>query len=536
MDNLVIVKSDAYFPTMYDGAYDRDIAVVQISTASTFEYEATDGTVITVTGVFEYDNGSPIPIMSTALVEKFEVNLTATSVIDLTYEYEQSRLLLEDITGSNSSVYHSAVLDGDTTVELVADMDVFPTQIEEFRSGFAGDGLQGFDLNYGTNDTFNILGSGHFAGDLMLHLGYTNALQVAGQDTFNINRSQAHQVSLIYGDFGMTSWGGSDIRLAKSNDDTIIDTSTNGSETRLVGDVGLAAFNVNVVGGDDTIKGSDAIASTIVGDVYAIHDDEIRTISAGDDTLKGGDQADVIVGDVFDANSTLFNTQDTSAHIIVAGDDIINGGGGNDLIYGDVKTLTHATLSGGDDTIKGAQGNDEIYGQTGDDTLLGQRGNDVISGGSGIDVITGGRGNDTLLGNRGEDTLSGDGGGDFLSGGSGNDILYGGSGTDILNGGRGDDTLYAQKGKDSLAGGAGQDTFVFADNDGNNTISDFNVAGTSEAVDLTDLSSISDWNDLHDDHMFQDGNDVFIDDFSGTTIRLLNTEKSDLTPDEFILT
>lgn len=53
------------------------------------------------------------------------------------------------------------------------------------------------------------------------------------------------------------------------------------------------------------------------------------------------------------------------------------------------------------------------------------------------------------------------------------DELYGGKGNDSLYGDTGNDTLTGNKGNDTLTGGADSDTFVFANNDGKDLITDY---------------------------------------------------------------
>ena len=236
---------------------------------------------------------------------------------------------------------------------------------------------------------------------------------------------------------------------------------------------------------------------------------------AGDDTLDGGDQKDVLEGG--------------------AGDDLLKGGRQNDTLDG----------GAGDDILAGGQGKDTLVGGEGDDILSGGRGDDTLTGGAGADtfaqsfgetgvdtitdfnpsedtinlkgfggienvsrlsvtevdggtVISAGEGNTLLLegvtpdqlgvgnvtidgealspGTSGSDlssvigdltevsdeasagiTLQGRGGRDTLEGGAGDDTLSGGDGDDTLDGGAGDDLLKGGKGADSLAGGAGDD-------------------------------------------------------------------------------
>ncbi|MCB1378207.1 MAG: hypothetical protein KDK89_07565 [Alphaproteobacteria bacterium] len=156
-----------------------------------------------------------------------------------------------------------------------------------------------------------------------------------------------------------------------------------------------------------------------------------------------------------------------------AGDDIINGRGGSDTLHG----------RRGDDRLNGDAGNDKLIGEGGRDTLNGGGGNDLGKGGGGADTLTGGVGRDRLLGN------------------GGNDVLNGGGGNDILIGGEGNDRLIAGKGKDKLTGGSGKDSFVFADNSGDNVITDylsgqdrlvFNTSSIPTAVATPD-GTLLDW-------------------------------------------
>ncbi len=99
--------------------------------------------------------------------------------------------------------------------------------------------------------------------------------------------------------------------------------------------------------------------------------------------------------------------------------------------------------------------------------LCGNQGNNTLDGRGGDDKISGGGGNDEMLGGAGRDNLTGL---------SGIDRLYGGSENDVLNGGGGNDNLAGGTGKDRLIGGDGADVFVFADQDGKDTVKDFSLA------------------------------------------------------------
>ncbi len=101
------------------------------------------------------------------------------------------------------------------------------------------------------------------------------------------------------------------------------------------------------------------------------------------------------------------------------------------------------------------------------DRLVGSAGADTINAGDGDDSVAGLSGNDLLAGNQGQDTLEGGLGNDTLVGGKGGDLLIGGEGADVLSGDRGNDTL---------TGGSGADTFRFTAENGQDLITDFNLA------------------------------------------------------------
>ncbi|MEO1103487.1 MAG: calcium-binding protein, partial [Pseudomonadota bacterium] len=145
-------------------------------------------------------------------------------------------------------------------------------------------------------------------------------------------------------------------------------------------------------------------------------------------------------------------------------------------------------------------------------------------GGAGNDLIRGGEGDDSLLGGQGDDTMNGASGNDTLNGGNGDDLVNGGGGRDVLNGGKGDDTL---------EGGNGADTFDFNGNFGNDEIVGFSD-GNREKIDLSDVGSIRDFQDLLDNHLAQEAGNAVIDAGNGNTITLIDFAAGDLDAGDFI--
>lgn len=131
-----------------------------------------------------------------------------------------------------------------------------------------------------------------------------------------------------------------------------------------------------------------------------------------------------------------------------------------------------------------------------------------------------GEGTDTANGANGDDVLFGGSGDDFLSGDQGNDKLNGGSGADDLAGGRG---------RDVLTGGADADTFIFANNGGNDTITDF-----EDGLDQIDLSAIGALTEFNELSITQVGGNVIIDLDGNNDLTLIGVNASDIDASDFI--
>ena len=153
---------------------------------------------------------------------------------------------------------------------------------------------------------------------------------------------------------------------------------------------------------------------------------------------------------------------------------------------GDGTTLPPAGLdilgTDTDDILRGDAGNNNMNGKAGNDTLAGELGDDIILGGDGDDILRGDLnsrspqddvmgGNDIIFGGDGNDRIGGKSGNDILSGDAGDDFIWGDDGDDIIMGGTGNDILVG----DNFSNGSGSDLFVFGNDDGTDTILDFEV-------------------------------------------------------------
>ncbi|MDH6265512.1 Ca2+-binding RTX toxin-like protein [Rhizobium sp. SG_E_25_P2] len=132
------------------------------------------------------------------------------------------------------------------------------------------------------------------------------------------------------------------------------------------------------------------------------------------------------------------------------------------------------------------------------------------------DDIIGTKKNDTLTGTFKSEAIFGDGGKDKLSGLAGNDHLYGGAGADIL------------------AGGKGRDVFHFAEGDGRDIVTDFQVRGNADWIDLTDFTIFTSFDNIEFFYIKAHGDDTWIVDGKDTLI-LEGVKSSQLTASDFIL-
>ncbi|MET0510572.1 MAG: calcium-binding protein [Thermoleophilaceae bacterium] len=234
-------------------------------------------------------------------------------------------------------------------------------------------------------------------------------------------------------------------------------------------------FEVNGLGGDDSVTASDGVGALTllsvdggagVDTVNGSDGPDLILGGEGNDILNGGDGDDRIVGDR--GNDTMNGGSGDDTLVWNNGDatDVMNGDGGRDDVEvngapaaGDVFTVQpkgarikfdrsnlvpfsldigssetlHANGLGGDDSITvGAVGAFEVTG----------------SGGSGNDTLTGGGSSETFLGGSGNDTINPGGGIDVVSGDEGDDQVNVRDKTaDLARGGAGNDSVVADNGQ-----------------------------------------------------------------------------------------
>jgi Ca2+-binding RTX toxin-like protein len=235
----------------------------------------------------------------------------------------------------------------------------------------------------------------------------------------------------------------------------------------------------------------------------------------GNDTMYGGSGFNRMWGGA--DNDLMYGGEEWDEMWAGEGDNTLYGGGGNDRMsalegYISIDGSGYEETSG-NNFMDGGEGKDDIKGGAGEDTLHGGEGNDTLEGGGGADLLHGDEGNDTLKGGEGEDTLYGGDGNDLLMG-EGHRIIggtvegffqeipiYGDDPlgyNDTLDGGAGKDTLIGGIGDDLLTGGTGADVFKFFANEGNDTITDFDLS-SGDVIHLDGVTSVEDFGVTHVD-------------------------------------
>ena len=324
------------------------------------------------------------------------------------------------------------------------------------------------------------------------------------------------------------------------------------------------------------------------GDVQGGDGIEIFDLGSGADTAGAGRNFNIILGG---SGADILKSEGYWEDVFGgSGDDTITATGRSAWLFGGTgnDTITGSDLSGryaerlfggdGDDTIDGGGGRDLIYGGKGDDSLTGGSGADifVFSEGHGTDTIqdfNAGQGdkiylrsfdktitweqlqskittvtdpNDNTVVTGVQIDLSDWGGGTIILNGitSVSDVTADMFYLDTIVGGDGDDELQGDTSDDTMTGGAGADTFVFDEESGADTITDFSTTD-GDKIDLTGFAKAISWDQLSgkittvtdpNDNTIVTGVQIDLSDWGGGTITLNGiTSVSDVTADMFVL-
>ena len=271
---------------------------------------------------------------------------------------------------------------------------------------------------------------------------------------------------LIYGDAGFNLDLSQRLSVSTANGDQMLTVVTEGSDTD------IRPTSDSLIAGDDTIRGGQG-DDIIVGDFGVIEQlgDTQRLVNTG--------QVISVISNQLNnsANDSLYGDQGNDLIIGGGGADIIRGNFGADTIFGDnayVKydlsgpvaavlptiypTLLLQTIAlqlGDADDIQGNQGDDVILGGYAGDVIQGDAGNDIIFGDNGDIFYAGGLVTRMVSSDRNNTT----GGDDLINGyfGAGidcgdeniddNDLIIAGVGRDTVNANLGDDVVIADNGE-----------------------------------------------------------------------------------------
>ena len=303
----------------------------------------------------------------------------------------------------------------------------------------------------------------------------------------------------------------------------VLSLATGGTGGRAAGDTYVSIENVIGSAFNDTITG-DAGANRIDG-------------GRGTNTIDGGGGDDTLVGglgvDAYDGGGDT-DTVDYSGPGLGVSLSLLTGGVTGRAAGDTYVSIENVIGSAFDDTITGDGQANHLFGGRGDDTLDGGDGDDVLEGGLGADVLIGGIGNDTVTyaSARGNVSASLGVGGStsHAAGDTYNSIenIIGSDFADTLSGDANANRIEGGRGTDTLTGGGGADVFVYGNDFGFDTITDY-----TDGVDSFDFSTHTGITGYGDLTVFDQGLDAIIRDGFGGNITVLNAagvvEASDFT-------
>ena len=367
-------------------------------------------------------------------------------------------------------------------------------------------------------------------------------IQVAVQDSAG-NQSEVHDLNLTVTDVNeaveisglIDGLNGTQGQTAAIDLSDLVITDPEGADVAvdvvLQADAGLVrALETDDVEVNDTFDGQGIILSGTISAIAAYLAEDENVFYTGPDAAVGSDELTVSVFDSTggeDVQRVDIDIDAASGAITINGgtSGFVSGGSAADtIVTGDDETFVFA--GSGDDVVAIVGDNSGASGDDGDDIIGALNGDHFIEGGAGADILVGGIGVDDIDGGTGNDVIKGDvstflGEGDVISGGTGDDLIE---------------------------GGLGADTFIFATNDGSDTIGtiDINFANPAAStvtgsdfesgVDVIELDGAFGYAD--EDQAFANVSDVggtavFSD--QGTTITFEGLTTSDLSADDFIL-
>jgi Ca2+-binding RTX toxin-like protein len=291
---------------------------------------------------------------------------------------------------------------------------------------------------------------------------------------------------ILNGGFGadiMDGGAGNDTYYVDNAGDTVVESSTNGTDTVYASASysasGQFVENIYITGTDNIGVTGNSLNNILLG-------------NSGNNTLNGGSGADTMNGGA--GNDTYI--VDNSGDIVIEG-----ATGSTDAIYASSSFSINGTYI--ENLFLTGTSNLNASGNGYNNLLVGNDGNNTLNGSIGADIMNGGAGNDTyIVDNAGDIVIEGATGGSdtiyasssysinstyienlFLTG-NGNVNASGNSYDNLLVGNDGNNTLNGSTGADTMNGGNGNDTYI-VDN-----VNDTVIEGASGGTD-TIYASIS---------------------------------------------
>lgn len=278
--------------------------------------------------------------------------------------------------------------------------------------------------------TAAINGTGNQLANTITGNTANNALNGADGNDKLIGNSGNDTLNGGLGNDSMTGGTGNDFYYSDVIGDSVIETSTGGTDRVVTSYSAALATHTLVLSGNDTSKKTFAhVENLTLANVAA------ATAAVGSDlanNLIGNSLANKLYGQA--GNDTLNGS---------TGNDLLDGGTGNDTLYLDnINDNVNETSTGGTDTVvidfNAALGVAKV-GVTTDKTFLyNSTANDYVenitlhTGKSTAITAVGYSNANVLTGNEFANKLYGEGGNDTLNGGTGNDSMYGGDGNDTF--------------------------------------------------------------------------------------------------------
>lgn len=449
------------------------------------------------------------------LMQSWMGQLTPTEVARLREERSADGVVLVDASGSSS-------LSGETQDDLI-----FGGGGSDKLYGNEGDdwllGGDGSDSLYGGSGNDVLIGG---AGNDRLEGGtgsdtyYFDAGD--GQDVIVNKDDSAGRLDVLQFGVGILAM---DLHAHRSGSSLILRVGNTSDSVTIENYFIGAKYQLNEVRfSDGSILSVEQIRAMVLlstdGDDYIVG-------YATDDDLAGGDGRDSMHGgsghDVLDGGAGADNLYgDTGNDTLIggAGDDLLDGGQGSDVyVFGrghGVDTIKNFDLTSSVDAIfyQGDIAPDDIHiARYGTSLILTLRGStdrvtvenyfsdnvfyhlDQVRFANGVTwtradveamVLIPTSGNDRLIGYDSDDRLLGELGDDYLQGNGGNDFLDGGLGDDSIDGGTGNDILIGGAGNDRLEGGEGSDIYLFGRGHGKDTIKNFDLSNSVDAIQYKD--------------------------------------------------